>query len=269
MLSIEDILKELGRNVYVKPLDLRRIQHSSIDLTLSKYCWSLSQKRPVYDSNRQMIILEPHDHVIAYTSEAIHLSNKVAGICTSLVSNCKLGINPISTNVDPNYTGFLLIILHNITNKTIELPLGHPIVSIQLFYLSTPVRTTSTQISANHEALLREALCDDSLVNEFRNYTQKNGWSTKREEMITEYNKSDQQKTIRDYISLRRKSLSIWYRVVRSKAAKYALLIMLLLIVFILIQQVTLQLCLDSPELIATIVSVIVTIIANDIMKEN
>ena len=87
--------------------------------------------------------------------------------------------------------------------------------------------------------------------------------------MITEYNKSDQQKTIRDYISLRRKSLSIWYRVVRSKAAKYALLIMLLLIVFILIQQVTLQLCLDSPELIATIVSVIVTIIANDIMKEN
>ena len=268
MLSKEDILKELGKNIYVYPLNYSQIQYSSVDFTISKYCWSSNSKKAAYDPERKVVTIAPNDVVVAYTQEAIYLSGRIAGICTSLVSNCKMGINPISTNIDPNYIGFLLIVLHNVTSLPIELKVGDPIVTIQFMYLNTPVYAQSSDITPSHDGLLRQSFSGDPLLEEFIEYCRTNKWSKGQEEMITEYQKPELKESLKKYIAVQRHSFSVWYKICSSKIMRYLFLVILLLVTFIGVEWITSFLSINSPDLVAAVVSVILTIIANDIIKE-
>ena len=44
MLSIVDIKRELGKNIYIFPLDISSIKANSIDLHASQYAWSMQTK---------------------------------------------------------------------------------------------------------------------------------------------------------------------------------------------------------------------------------
>ena len=63
--------------------------------------------------------------------------------------------------------GFSLIVLHNISDDAIVLNVGHPIASVQFFYLHTPTHIKESVIAPNHDALLRETFPGDIQVQLF------------------------------------------------------------------------------------------------------
>ena len=268
LLSKEDILNELGKNLFIFPLMLQNIQDASLDLTISKFSWSLKNKKTAFEEDKNAIVIEAHDVVYAYTCEAIYVTNRIAGIYTSLVSNCKIGINPISTNLDPNYVDFSLIVLHNISDDAIVLNVGHPIASVQFFYLHTPTHIKESVIAPNHDALLRETFPGDIQVQLFFEHCQTNRWSKNRREMITQYQNPDLRKSIKQYTRIQKKSFSLKYRIFTSKIVRYFLLLIISICVYLIIHYFSSKANINSSEIITALVTVIFTIIATDVFKE-
>lgn len=266
MFSKEDILNELGKNIFIYPLNYSKIKDASVDLSISQYSWSQNNKKTAYNKDTNTIIIEPHDIVYSYTVESIYVTNKIGGIYSSLVSNCKIGINPISTNLDPNYIGFSLIVLHNITDNTIEIPLGNSIVSIQFFALVTPIYVTESII--NHDALMRSTFPNDTKMSEFFDYCQQNTWSNTRRDMVMKYREQDFSKKLKMYKNMQKKSFSIKYRVFSSKAIRYVLLFIISIVIYVFVSFLSTLININISDIIIAFISAFLTIIANDLFKE-
>lgn len=269
MLSKEDILKELGHNLYIFPFDKDNlwVHDASIDLTISEYAWSVRKNATAYNKEKNSITIEANDTVFAYSKEAIHITNKLAGIFTSMVSKCVDGLNPISTNLDPNYIGFMLIVLKNTTEKEINIPLGSPFVSLQLFYLHTPVCINESQVIANHETMIRNLFPKDSDLQKFINYCGREKWPKYRRDLIAKYNNSDLKKTIKEYVRDQTKSFSLLYRIKNSRVTRYIVLLLFVALVYVILELVGPIIKVEITEFTKIIFSFLFALIGNDLMK--
>lgn len=149
MLSIVDIKKELGENIFLYPITVTSIKSNSIDLHLSPFAWSLKTKKPLldrkihYDNQHNIIeegyiIIDPNDSALMYTKESIYLTNKIAGNFHSKVTLVARGLGHIGTTLDAQYVGNLLVTIHNHSDTAVRLSVGQEIITLQLFYLDTP-----------------------------------------------------------------------------------------------------------------------------------
>lgn len=68
--------------------------------------------------------VEPNDTVLILTQEAVWVSNNIAGTFHSKVGIVSIGFGHISTTLDPNWEGPLLISLNNPTKKRLKLVIG-------------------------------------------------------------------------------------------------------------------------------------------------
>lgn len=108
-----------------------RIHACSYDLTPSIVAMSskMGMLETVYraeslNTNSYYILVKPKDTVLIVSNEFICLPNNVAGYVTSRVSNVVRGFGHISTTVDPNWKGALLIALSNPSNHPIRVQVG-------------------------------------------------------------------------------------------------------------------------------------------------
>lgn len=138
MLSYKDIVNELGKNIFIYPLKNIQIKGASLDLTASKFAWSLKTKKSI--CLKDLIVIPPHDTAIIFTNEAIHVTGKIAGSYHSKVSFVAEGLSHIGTTLDPHYIGLSKLAIHNNSDTPFELPVNHTIVSVMFEYVKTPLK---------------------------------------------------------------------------------------------------------------------------------
>lgn len=198
MLSRKDIENELGKGINIYPLHNKNIKGNSINFTIGKNAWSLGSGKiikntngkwimaPEIDNGRKIVdikpgksaiihdekkhnklILLPHTTTIVETSEVIGVNNYIGGTLHSKVGIVAKGIGDIGTMLGPNFCGHLMISLHNISDKIIELPVGETFVSLVFFYLKTPDNTINTNMSGHVDKLAELGINIDQKTREY------------------------------------------------------------------------------------------------------
>lgn len=138
MLSIEDIYREIGKNIFICPLNTNNFRDNSIDLTASEFAWT-SDGIDIFDKDKRIITVPKHKTACILTKEAIYVSSKIGGTYHSRVSLTKMGFGHIGTMLDPKYCGQSLIMLHNTTESDLILEEGERLVSLVFYYLTTSI----------------------------------------------------------------------------------------------------------------------------------
>lgn len=137
MLSNIDIQKELGKNICIFPLNVDNLKGNTINLTASKFAWSLKKECSIVDNNE--IVIPPNDTALIYTQESIYVTKKIGGTYHSKVKLVSQGLGHIGTTLDPEYIGPSLIAVHNHTDKNRKIRVGDTFVSLVLYYLHSPI----------------------------------------------------------------------------------------------------------------------------------
>ena len=199
MLSNIDIENELGRGINIFPLKKENIKENSINLTISKYAWSLGQgcikhtgkgefvwgtlehkdyfqekgKKCCYYTHEngnkaEYVLLLPHVTTIIETEEVIAVENYIGGALHSKVGMVAQGIGDFGTMLGPGFCGHMMISLHNITDSIIALPIGSTFASLTFDYLSTPIiQRTSATISGHVDKFAELGIdCDEKTRSE-------------------------------------------------------------------------------------------------------
>lgn len=172
MFSIEDIYKNFGKNIYIYPVDHLVIKGASIDLTASKYAWSLRTKKSIYNEEKKKIIIPPHDTAIIFTNEVLYVTNRIGGTYHSKVSFTAEGLGHIGTTLDPEFIGPSKITVHNHSDNPFPLGENHTIVSICFFQLDTKVSEKSQPDCQDFISAMREY--ED--YEDFKNYIDQRPW---------------------------------------------------------------------------------------------
>ena len=181
MLSIVDIKKELGTNIYIYPIHSDSIKPNSIDLHVSKFGWSVKTKAAL-KRNVNHIIIPANDTALLYTEESVFVSDKIGGSFHSKVTLVSLGLGHISTTLDATYVGNLLIAMHNHSNHDISLKIGQELISLHLFYLNTPSYTEQTN-DPGHPRMLNGF--EKQSVDEYISWRDENQWNTDQRLLYT------------------------------------------------------------------------------------
>lgn len=161
LLSDTDIKKELGRNIFIYPLDLDNLKGSSINLRASKLAWSLSLEKSTFDVSNNEIIIPAHDTVLVETEETLFVTNKISGSYHSRVNLVSKGIGHIGTTLDPEWVGPSLIALHNTSKLEKRINVGDSIVSIMFYYLKSKSIKKNTNTAGRPELLNDFRLSDE------------------------------------------------------------------------------------------------------------
>lgn len=99
----------------------------------------------VYDSAvGRYVRIAPNDTVLTFTQEYVEVNPSIAGTFHSKVSRVCQGLGHISTTLDPNWKGQLIISINNPTGKYIDLFIDKPkqygnIVTMLLYRLASPI----------------------------------------------------------------------------------------------------------------------------------
>lgn len=156
MLSKINIERELlkGKHMAIHPLNMDNINGSSINLTASKNAWNVLTKESAYckdedEGGREYILIPPRETVSILTQETLWVSNKISGTYHSRVSLSAKGLSNISTTLDPNWVGFSLITITNLTSEEREIDIGTGIVTVTFSYLNKPVKNRFSEIAPN------------------------------------------------------------------------------------------------------------------------
>lgn len=204
-LSNVDIINELGENLYIYPLYSQNIKGASINLTASKFAWSIKTKKLVSDTNTKKIIIPPHDTVLIETEEVIYVSDNLSGVYHSKVRLVSKGIGHISTTLDPKYIGTSLIALPNTTDESIELKIGETMVTLTLEYLET----SATKMHNNSSGQLQ-------ILNGYENFDEidvflDQDWCKNADELLKKM------KTSKDYETIEKKKRSTEQQTLKYK----------------------------------------------------
>lgn len=255
VLSIRDLYKEIGKNIFIHPLKIDNIKANTINLTASKFAWSVGTERSICDDG-ETIIIEPNDTALIYTEEAIYVTKKIGGTYHSKVSLVSKGLGHIGTTLDPEYLGLSLIAVHNHFGKKIKLKVGSTFVSLMFHYLKTPTYV----VSHNNPPGQIEILHGYKDMAEFENWKNDNDWINEERKlkkiMIDSNEYSDLEKCIKD---IRFEKYELIYHL--KWVVKYIFVIMFFFIVDFFNE--TYSLGLTNEHTIAVFASVLTMIVSD------
>lgn len=128
-----------------------------------------------YGKDRYYIYVHPKDTVMLISNEHITVPPNIAGYISSRVSKVVEGFGHISTTIDPNWTGAVLIALSNPSNQMLKIYVGmsslpdtsddqweapNQLATVTFHYLNTPCMASDKE--SYHEGMrldLLEQLC--------------------------------------------------------------------------------------------------------------
>lgn len=230
VLSIEDLYREIGKNIFIYPLKIDNIKANTINLTASEYAWSIKSKNNIC-KDKTKILIEPNDTALIYTTEAIYVSNKIGGTYHSKVSLVSSGLGHIGTTLDPEYMGLSLIAVHNHSSSLYELKVGTTFVSIMFHYLKTPTYTIShnnipgqTNILQNYEDL-----------NQFEEWAEDNDWVNEKRKLMQKMIESNEYKEMKSYYkNLKSEKNKLLFALLHNSVAKYFLVFIAIPLVYLI-----------------------------------
>ena len=137
MYSDSDIRKALDKEIVIYPFDEKDLTPVGYNLNPSDFVFSINSKK-IIAANNGYYDIAAHDTVLILTKEAIWVSKKIAGTFHSKVGVVSQGFGHISTTLDPNWHGPLLISLNNPTDNMLKLPVNKSFVTLVLYRVTTP-----------------------------------------------------------------------------------------------------------------------------------
>lgn len=163
-LSKDDILKAKENDgLKIIPFEERQIKGASYDITPTLIAMSskYGMLETVYRSKtfpfKYYIYVKAKDTVLVVSREFISMPSNIAGYVVSRVSKVSEGFGHVSTSIDPNWKGALLIALSNPSNKPIKVYVGEDncnetddspkrdsLATVSFHYLNTPCRDKSS-----------------------------------------------------------------------------------------------------------------------------
>lgn len=188
MLSIVDIKRELGDNIYIYPLHIESIKSNSVDLRVSRFAWSLNTKNRI--GNDEYIIIPPHDTGLIYSEESIFVSNKIGGSYNSKVTLVSKGAGHIGTTLDAQYIGCSLIAIHNHSSVELKLKIGSEFVTLHFWYLNSPDYENAP--SHDNEPGHPRMLNGFNGVDEYIEWRDKNTWTTRKKDLFLKMKESEE-----------------------------------------------------------------------------
>ncbi len=190
MLSHLDIGKELNKNLFIFPFNPDNIKPTSINLTASKWAWSLNTKQIIFNNGK--ICIPPNDTGLIQTNEVIYVTNKLAGTYHSKVSQVSKGLGHIGTTLDPLWCGNSLIAIHNHTKNPIDIEINKSFVTLILYYVRTKNRMENTNMSGQIDVLTSLGIdikdIDSDLRDDWRKTPEKVKTRCKKDEELEKIN---------------------------------------------------------------------------------
>lgn len=225
MLSIVDLKKELGDNIYIYPVHIESIKSNSIDLHASQFAWSLNTKKPI--CNGDYIIIQPNDTGLIYTEESIYVSNHIGGSYHSKVTLVAHGAGHIGTTLDAQYIGCSIVAVHNHSRNEIKIKVGSEFVTLQFWYLNSPdyADAPSHDNEPGHPRMLNGFEGVDSYIE----WRDKNTWTTRKKDLYLKMTGSDEfQKCKKEY----QRELDIFNRaIVKKRTMRYIKIVICVFVV--------------------------------------
>lgn len=110
-------------DIFITPYNRLQLQPSGYNLTPTRFFYSTKKKRllPVHETEEETyVIIDKNDTVLVRTRETIVVSPRLSGAFYSKVKVVSQGFGHVSTTLDPEWEGQLLISLNNPTNKKLN-----------------------------------------------------------------------------------------------------------------------------------------------------
>lgn len=172
-LSKVDIISERRKKAGLKiiPFDYRYLKNASYDVspTIIAMSTKTGMLETVYKDRKYpykyYIYVKAKDTVLSVTREFISVPSNIAGSVVSRVSSVSEGFGHVSTSIDPNWKGALLIALGNPTNKPIKIYVGgssaesesnNPLATTSFYYLKTACEDSGSNYSGMRIDLLKK-----------------------------------------------------------------------------------------------------------------
>lgn len=226
MLSIVDIKREIGTNIYLYPIHSESIKGNSVDLHASRFAWSLkTSKRLAVQDNH--LILPPHDTSLIYTEESIYVSEKIGGTYHSKVTLVSKGLGHIGTTQDPKYLGNSLIAIHNHRDNPFSLRIGSEFVSLIFYYLAS----ADYKNTCSHDSHLRML---DGLEgkDEYIEWRDQNKWTVQQNILYNKMIDSDEYRKCKQDFE---REQAVFNRMrLRNRTKRYLLTLAVFLVLFAL-----------------------------------
>ena len=221
MLSIVDIKRELGKNIYIFPLDISSIKANSIDLHASQYAWSIQTKKSLYNGIDR-IIIPAHDTALIYSKEAIYVSNKIGGTYHSKVRLVSQGLGHIGTTLDAQYIGLSIIAIHNISDCSKDILVGSEFVTIIFNYLHSEdyKDTVSHDNPPGHPSLIASF----EGISDFLQWEEKNRWCRSKTELYLRMTESEEYKMCK--AQFKKEQITFNRKFWKNKVFKYLFIIL-------------------------------------------
>lgn len=110
------------------------------DLTIGDIYLSLSRKTKTRLGPDDQLVIQPHETVLVITQEYLGLpKNKtIGGIIESKVSIASLGLSHVSTTLDNDWEGHLLVAITNYQSYPVSLRKGQPFCTAVFFMSKSP-----------------------------------------------------------------------------------------------------------------------------------
>lgn len=126
--------------LHIYPFDEDCLTPVGYDIRVGEsYASSMDAEVHSLDGNGELIVC-PGDTIMVTTLENIGMpSNRsLAAFITSKVSKVSKGLSHISTNIDPDWKGNLLIAIHNPSRNTVKIKYGEPFCTINFITTESP-----------------------------------------------------------------------------------------------------------------------------------
>ena len=124
VLSDKNILEAIHNGeIYIAPFDKAQLQPAGYNLTPTRFFYSTKKKRflsIIENSDEVYVMIDRNDTVLVRTRESVAVSSALSGAFYSKVKVVSEGFGHVSTTLDPNWEGQLLISLNNPTNRKLK-----------------------------------------------------------------------------------------------------------------------------------------------------
>lgn len=125
MLSIRTISRLLGKDILIYPFDEKKLKGIGYNLSVGSYGWSLRQRGPLAcNTGGDSFLVDAGDTALIMTAETVWVSKRIGGTFHSKVDRVSEGFSSISTTLDPEWIGPLLIAITNMSSNQISLRKG-------------------------------------------------------------------------------------------------------------------------------------------------
>lgn len=150
--SDKDIKKALNKDIVIEPFDAACLTPIGYDFRIGDYVFSL--EHGLLEVVNGCYELPPKSTIQVLTKEALWVSSRIAGTFHSKVSLVSRGLSHISTTLDPQWYGPLLITFRNNTDKIIKMKPGDTFVTLLFARVCTSTKSPHNKPSHREDILL-------------------------------------------------------------------------------------------------------------------